>query len=86
MQLYAQPLWSRGQSDRVQRLVAPRDPEPARRFAPADRPVPDGVVRSLVASAVLRWEYRPSSYRTLVWNRSQEIDVLLLKLDCRIWL
>ncbi len=33
---------------------------------------PDGEQRSLNASAVLRWEYRPGSFLTLVWNQHRE--------------
>jgi hypothetical protein len=33
------------------------------------REAPDGQERTLNASAVLRWEYRPGSFFTLVWNQ-----------------
>jgi hypothetical protein len=33
---------------------------------------PDGLERDLNADAVLRWEYRPGSFLTAVWNRHSE--------------
>lgn len=35
-------------------------------------PLPDGERRELNASAVLRWEYRPGSFLTAVWNQQRQ--------------
>jgi hypothetical protein len=102
LQLYAQPFGTVGRYDRYQRLAAPRDPDPARRFAPiAVQETPaaaspaaapelgidldgDGLLdgtlaspaaqqRTLNANAVLRWEYRPGSFLTFVWNHRRDV-------------
>jgi len=78
LQLYAQPFGSVGRYDAYQRLVAPRDPVPGRRFAPLPagdfdpRLAPDAERRSLNANLVLRWEYRPGSFLTVVWNHQRD--------------
>lgn len=116
LQLYAQPFGTVGRYDRYQRLVAPRDPDAARRFVPvavqaaggaaAYSPSPtsastsasaftsppelgidldgDGLIdgtlaspsaqqRALTGNAVLRWEYRPGSFLTFVWNHRRDV-------------
>ena len=75
LQFYLQPFVSTGRYDRLQRLVDPRAARPTSRFAPLPgRTVdtPDGVERSLNATVVFRWEYRPASFLTVVWNRRQD--------------
>ncbi len=76
LQLYAQPFGSTGRYDRFQHLVAPRDPVPAHRFAPfaidGRLPAPDAQERSLNGSLALRWEYRPGSFLTAVWNHQRD--------------
>jgi len=37
-------------------------------LSPLTFPQPDGVQRTLVASAVLRWEFRPGSFLSAVWS------------------
>jgi hypothetical protein len=77
LQMYAQPFASVGRYDAYQRLVAPRDPDPGRRFAPLSPEeidpslAPDAAQRSLNASLVLRWEYRPGSFFTMAWNQQR---------------
>ena len=78
LQLYAQPFATVGRYDGFQRLVAPRAPEPGLRFVPLSPeqatalPRPDAQQRALNASVVLRWEYRPGSYLTAVWNHRRD--------------
>jgi hypothetical protein len=79
VQLYTQPFATRGRYDRYQTLQSPRDPVAARRFAPlaaeegpqGPGEVPDGRLRSLNGSLVLRWEYRPASFLTVAWNQER---------------
>jgi len=58
--------------------VAPRDPVPGRRFRTAaggrfrSALAPDAERRSLNANLVLRWEYRPGSFLTVVWNHQRD--------------
>jgi len=96
---YLRPFASVGRFDRFSRLLAPRDPDPARRFStlPADGQsvdaesgelaldldgdgilesrlsAPGGEERSLDGSVVLRWELRPGSFLTAVWNHHSDV-------------
>jgi len=77
LQAYLQPFSSAGRYDRYQRLVAPRDPRPERRFTPvvpgaAGFAAPDGRRRTLNGDLVLRWEYGPGSFLTIVWNHQRD--------------
>jgi hypothetical protein len=77
LQIYAQPFGTIGRFDRFQRLVAARAADPAQRFAPIDPAEtrlasPDLQERSLNGSVVLRWEYRPGSFFTAVWNQRRD--------------
>ncbi|HEV7504665.1 MAG TPA: DUF5916 domain-containing protein [Thermoanaerobaculia bacterium] len=77
LQAYLQPFSTAGRYDRYQRLIAPRDPRPERRFALLDEgsalPVPsDATHRTLNGDLVLRWEYRPGSFLTAVWNHQRD--------------
>jgi len=77
LQAYLQPFSTAGRFDRYQRLVSPRDPRPERRFdlleegspLPAN---PDATHRTLNGDLVLRWEYRPGSFLTAVWNHQRD--------------
>jgi hypothetical protein len=79
LQAYVQPFVSVGRNDRYQRLVSPRAADPRGRFAPVTVDEagglvpgftpPDAVRRALNATVVFRWEYRPGSFVTAVWNR-----------------
>ncbi|MFY9824626.1 MAG: DUF5916 domain-containing protein [Thermoanaerobaculia bacterium] len=77
LQAYLQPFSSTGRYDGYKRLVAPRDPRPERRFTllepgsalPAQ---PDASRRTLNGDLVLRWEYRPGSFLTAVWNHQRD--------------
>lgn len=77
LQAYLQPFSTAGRYDRYLTLVAPRDPRPERRFAlleegsalPAN---PDAAHRTLNGDLVLRWEYRPGSFLTAVWNHQRD--------------
>jgi hypothetical protein len=73
LQAYLQPFSSTGRYDAAQRLVAPRDPDPAHRFEPtsAGAPPPDAQSRTLNGDLVLRWEYFPGSFLTVVWNHQR---------------
>jgi hypothetical protein len=73
LQAYLQPFSTAGRFDRYQRLIAPRDP----RFALLDEgsalPAPsDATRRTLNGDLVLRWEYRPGSFLTAVWNHQRD--------------
>jgi hypothetical protein len=77
LQAYLQPFSSTGRYDRYQRLIAPRDPRPERRFALLEEggarpPAPDAALRTLNGNLVLRWEYRPGSFLTAVWNHQRD--------------
>ena len=78
LQAYLQPFSSTGRYDAVQRLAAPRDPNPARRFEPTTpvRPPPDAQSRTLNGDLVLRWEYFPGSFLTVVWNHQRNVIAL----------
>ncbi|HEY3566412.1 MAG TPA: DUF5916 domain-containing protein [Thermoanaerobaculia bacterium] len=71
-QAYLQPFSSVGRYDQYQRLAAPRDPDPGRRFVPL-APEASGIAsqRSLNGDLVLRWEYYPGSFLTVVWNHQR---------------
>ena len=83
LQAYLQPFSSVGRYDAYQRLAAPRDPDPGRRFVLLEpgTPVasPDAAQRSLNGDLVLRWEYHPGSFLTAVWNHQRDT----LSLDAR---
>jgi hypothetical protein len=75
LQAYLQPFGSAGRYDRYQRLASPLDPDPGRRFVPAapdGLAAPDGRQRTLNGDLVLRWEYRPGSFLTAVWNHRSD--------------
>jgi hypothetical protein len=77
LQAYLQPFGSAGRYDRYQRLVSPRDPAPDRRFVPValdatGLAAPDARQRTLNGDLVLRWEYRPGSFLTVVWNHRSD--------------
>jgi hypothetical protein len=77
LQAYLQPFSSAGRYDRYQRLVSPRDPRPERRFTPLAPDVtgiaaPDARRRTLNGDLVLRWEYGPGSFLTIVWNHQRD--------------
>ncbi|HEY4594227.1 MAG TPA: DUF5916 domain-containing protein, partial [Thermoanaerobaculia bacterium] len=77
LQAYLQPFSSVGRYDRYQRLVAPRDPRPERRFVLLEEgnalpAPPDAARRTLNGDLVLRWEYRPGSFLTAVWNHQRD--------------
>ncbi|HSS52373.1 MAG TPA: DUF5916 domain-containing protein [Thermoanaerobaculia bacterium] len=77
LQAYLQPFSTAGRYDRYQRLIAPRDPRPERRFALLEEgsavpTPPDAVHRTLNGDLVLRWEYRPGSFLTAVWNHQRD--------------
>jgi hypothetical protein len=71
VQFYAQPFATTSRFDLPQAVVAPRATNPFARVAPIDPlATPDSSeTRSLNASVVLRWEYRPGSFVTAVWNQ-----------------
>ncbi|HEV7554859.1 MAG TPA: DUF5916 domain-containing protein, partial [Kofleriaceae bacterium] len=73
VQLYAQPFVSTGSYDNYATVVDAH----AGRFAAVDPDTlgiarPDGSHRSLIASAIARWEIRPGSFLTAVWNHHGE--------------
>jgi hypothetical protein len=76
VQAYLQPFSSVGRYDGYQRLAAPRDPDPGRRFLPLEPgaavAAPEASQRSLNGDLVLRWEYHPGSFLTVVWNHQRE--------------
>src|SRR5262249_44363908 len=76
LQAYLQPFSSVGRYDAYQRLAAPRDPDPARRFVPlapgTPATAPGASQRSLNGDLVLRWEYHPGSFLTVVWNHQRQ--------------
>jgi hypothetical protein len=77
LQVYLQPFSTVGRYDRYQRLIAPRAPRPERRFALLDEgsalpASPDAARRTLNGDLVLRWEYRPGSFLTAVWNHQRD--------------
>jgi hypothetical protein len=75
LQAYLQPFSSAGRYGGFQRLAAPRDPDPGRRFVPlapgAAVEAPGAAERSLNGDLVLRWEYHPGSFLTVVWNHQR---------------
>jgi hypothetical protein len=82
LQFYAQPFATTGRYDRYQHLITPRATNPAAQFAPIDPtaptpiPAPDAVQRTLNGNLVLRWEYRPGSFFTIVWNHQRDTTIL----------
>jgi hypothetical protein len=81
LQLYAQPFASVGRYDRPQLIAAPRAFDIHDRVAPIDPaallPVVDlapSTDRRFNGNAVFRWEYRPGSFVTLVWNQVRAIQ------------
>ena len=77
LQAYLQPFSSTGRYTATQRLAAPRDPNPARRFEPAASGAPpDAQSRTLNGDLVLRWEYFPGSFLTVVWNHQRNVIAL----------
>ncbi len=80
LQFYAQPFATTGRYDRYQRLMTPRASDPRAQFASLgdDAPptTPDGIERSLNGNLVLRWEYRPGSFFTAVWNHHRDTSIL----------
>lgn len=80
LQFYAEPFGTVGRYDRFQRLLAPRAADPLQRFARLEAGddawahigSPDAQQRALNGSVVLRWEYRPASFLTLVWNQRRD--------------
>ncbi len=80
LQFYAQPFETRGRYDRYQQLIAARAADPRAQFMPVD-PFgpglsPDGTDRTLNGNVVLRWEYRPGSVFTAVWNHQRDSALL----------
>jgi hypothetical protein len=77
VQFYAQPFATVGRFDRPGTVVAPRVEDVTARVArlPIDDPrlelmgLASSEDRRLNATAVLRWEYRPGSFVTIVWNQ-----------------
>jgi hypothetical protein len=90
LQLYAQPFASVGRYDRPQLVVAPRAFDIRSRVAPPDPagallPVVDlapSTDRRFNGNAVFRWEYRPGSFVTLVWNQVRTGRTDALRLAC----
>jgi len=78
LQFYAQPFATLGRYDRFQQLIAPRARDAAKQFLPIDAPgvSPDSTERTLNGNLVLRWEYRPGSFFTVVWNHQRDTTIL----------
>jgi hypothetical protein len=82
LQFYAQPFATAGRVDRPGLVVAPRAADVARRVIglAADDPRLDpgalaaSTERQMNATAVLRWEYRPGSFVTVVWNQVRAVS------------
>jgi len=76
VQLYAQPFATTSRFDLPQVVVAPRAADPFARVSALDPlATPDASeTRTLNASVVLRWEYRPGSFVTAVWNQVRATD------------
>ncbi|MFN8062343.1 MAG: DUF5916 domain-containing protein [Vicinamibacterales bacterium] len=72
VQSYMEPFASSGDYSAFHELVAGRAERFDDRFAALDyRGQPDFTVRSLRATNVLRWEYRPGSTLFVVWQQSR---------------
>jgi hypothetical protein len=76
LQFYMQPFVSTGHYDRLQQFVG-RSHIVADQFAPLDGGI-DAIPaelaeRTLNATVVFRWEYRPGSFVTTVWTRNEDI-------------
>jgi hypothetical protein len=91
LQFYAQPFSTTGRYDRFQQLIAPRAADPAAQFMRIDDgsiasiAPPDATQRTLNGNLVLRWEYRPGSFFTAVWNHQRDVaDVFLIKTSVRL--
>jgi hypothetical protein len=80
LQFYAQPFATVGRYDRYQHLVAARAADAASQFARLDAVPsslsPDATGRTLNGNLVLRWEYRPGSFFTAVWNHQRDTTLL----------
>ncbi|MFL6263976.1 MAG: DUF5916 domain-containing protein [Thermoanaerobaculia bacterium] len=77
LQAYLQPFSSAGRYGEYRRLAAPRDPDPGHRFVPLEpgapmAAAPDASQRSLNGDLILRWEYHPGSFLTVVWNHQRD--------------
>lgn len=82
LQAYAQPFRSRGRYDRFQHLAALDRFEPIP-FDGIGLPSPDGDEHTRNADLVLRWEYRPGSFFTTVWNNDRRTNIVLVKVSRR---
>jgi hypothetical protein len=72
VQSYMEPFASAGDYSSFRELVAGRADRYADRFAALDyQGQPDFTVRSLRATNVLRWEYRPGSVLFIVWQQAR---------------
>jgi len=82
LQFYAQPFATIGRYDRFQQLVAARaratdtPSQFARIDAESTSLAPDATQRTLNGNLVLRWEYRPGSFFTVVWNHQRDTTLL----------
>ncbi len=84
LQFYAQPFATVGRYDRYQQLIAARAraTDTASQFtriddaAAAAAIAPDATQRALNGNLVLRWEYRPGSFFTVVWNHQRDTTIL----------
>jgi hypothetical protein len=83
LQFYAQPFATTGRYDRYQQLVAARAraTDTASQFERLDAAhaaaiAPDATQRTLNGNLVLRWEYRPGSFFTIVWNHQRDTTIL----------
>jgi hypothetical protein len=83
LQFYAQPFATIGRYDRYQQLIASRAraTDTASQFALVDAAhaaaiAPDATQRTLNGNLVLRWEYRPGSFFTVVWNHQRDTTLL----------
>jgi hypothetical protein len=79
LQLYAQPFATIGRYDHYQQLIAPRAADAAAQFTAVASPFtspPDATQRTLNGNLVLRWEYHPGSFFTVVWNHQRDTTIL----------
>lgn len=82
LQVYAQPFRTRGRYDDFKQVLGPTRLE-AIDFAKTGLPLPDRDLRQRNADVVLRWEYRPGSFFTTVWNGTRETNIFLAKVSRR---
>ncbi len=81
LQVYAQPFVSSGRFDHYQLLVDPRALENQDRFGFIDENQipgfsnPDNTNRTSNANVILRWEFRPGSFLTAVWNHRSDVTI-----------